>query len=72
MKSSSSIAQEPNFVELKSNQIGFCKDDEFSIDQSKLNKVLNQICLKDKGMGSLETFSYKERLHGDFHFMIIV
>ncbi len=68
MKSSSSIAQEPNFVELKSNQIGFCKDDEFSIDQSKLNKVLNQICLKDKGMGSLETFSYKERLHGDFSF----
>ena len=68
MKSSSSIAQEPNFVELKSNQIGFCKDDEFSIDQSKLNKVLNEICLKDKGMGSLETFSYKERLHGDFSF----
>ena len=46
----------------------FCKDDEFSIDQSKLNKVLNEICLKDKGMGSLETFNYKERLNGDFSF----
>ena len=61
-------AQEPKFVELKSNQIGFCKDDEFSIDQSKLTKVLDEICLKDTGMGSLETFSYKERLQGDFSF----
>ena len=38
LKISSLDAQEPNFVELKSNQIGFCKDDEFSIDQSKLTK----------------------------------
>ena len=68
LKISSLDAQEPNFVELKYNQIGFCKDDEFSIDQSKLTKVLDEICLKDRGMGSLETFNYKERLNGDFSF----
>ena len=61
-------AGDPKFVELKANQIGFCKDDEFSIDQSKLNKVLNEICLKETGDSSVETFSYKERLNGDFSF----